>query len=225
MRKLNLFIAVLLSVFLFSSCEKNPDELTITINQTGTLSVKVVDEDKKGVSNAEVAVNYYGDKISEGLTDNDGYHTEKLIQGFYTCYVSAVLGKATYTDSKRVQIIAGENKQIELDPSANSGKGFLKIFKGGDYPDYEQIPVKNINVALVRSEDYNNLNSIDEYIAAAHFIEKTDAQGMVNILNIPANVNYRVILYNENGEMGYYGWYSVYVQRGGVFSETIQVYY
>lgn len=205
-----LFLFALLSVFLFSSCEKDPDEITVTINESGALNVKVIDNDKNNIENANINIystDYNATLLYEGITNKDGiYSTGKLLQGNYYCYATAKKNGLTYSDSKTIQIIANETKNIEINPFSNSGSLSLTI---RSY--YDDSPISNVSVYLT-SRKYDPWY-IEETMNLSIMRGKTDANGFIQFTDIPVDsYNYTVLAYNE--ATGYHNSSYVYIYRG-----------
>ena len=111
-----MFFALLALSLILVSCNK---EETVILNQSGTLTIKVVDPDGKPVAGAPVKL-YFGDYYSDGFvfdekTDASGIcNTDKLIQGNYEASVRMKIGDKDYRAYKIVQVLADKNKTVEL---------------------------------------------------------------------------------------------------------------
>ena len=80
MKKLNfLFIFYLL----LTSCDKYPDNLTVLLNQSGTVSLKVIDKNQNGVNKAKVSI------YSSILADERIYYDSTDINGI--CKIGIVV--------------------------------------------------------------------------------------------------------------------------------------
>lgn len=215
--KKQLIILLSLSI-LFFSCQK--DDINVTLNQSGTIDVKVIDNNNKGIEGAEVRIGYssYSNLIFEGETNSSGVcKTGKLLQGTYICYAETSYNKVTYSDSKTVQIIAGENKAVEINPLLNSGTALITL-----RPYYGSINVSNLNVALMPYNDYYDI-SIDKIEALAHFIGKTNTNGTVQITDVPTSIDYRVLVY-DNNKLYYSYNNSFYARRGETSNVYVEIY-
>ena len=118
-----IFFALLALSLTLVSCNK---EETVILNQSGTLTIKVVDSDGKPVAGARVGL-YEGYYYNDGLvfdkkTNASGIcNTDKLIQGTYRAYAEIKIGDKDYRANKIVQVIADKNKTIELKLSLDNG--------------------------------------------------------------------------------------------------------
>jgi len=110
-----IFFALLALSLTLVSCK---DE-TVILNQSGTLTIKVVDEEGKPVADASVRL-YTEDYYSNGAvfdkkTDASGIcNTDKLLQGTYEASVRMKIGDQEYYAYKIVQVLADKNKTVEL---------------------------------------------------------------------------------------------------------------
>lgn len=214
MKKINLFL-ILILCFVFVSCEK--DEITVNLNQSGTVEVKTVGLNNEPLVDATVKIGDDNYPLLEGKTDDKGiYKSEKLLQGHYTCYVQAVEGKVTYFDSKKVQIVTNENKKIELNPFANVGDIVVTLL---DY--YYSRPLNGtFNVALVPYNIYPV--SIEDIKSAAHFVLTTTSDGKVTFPKVPARITYQVFVFDSNRLYSTY-YNLVYAVKGETRTSEIEV--
>ena len=110
-----MFFALLALSLTLVSCK---DE-TVILNQSGTLTIKVVDTEGKPVADAPVKL-YFEDYYSDGVvfdkkTDASGIcNTDKLLQGTYEASVRMKIGDQEYYAYKIVQVLADKNKTVEL---------------------------------------------------------------------------------------------------------------
>ena len=110
-----IFFAFLALSFLFVSCK----EETVILNQSGSLTFKVVDPEGKPVADARIMLffdDYYYDEIMfDEKTNASGLcATGKLLQGTYYCEVEVTIEGKYYYIEKMVQVIAGKDKKVEL---------------------------------------------------------------------------------------------------------------
>ena len=116
---------LLLAVLMFS-CKKEDDQIndnfTVILNQSGNLSIKVIESNGNAAGDAPVRV--YS-SVPEGLiysdtTDAQGIcNIGKLLQGHYSYRVSSTINNKLYTESQNFQIIAGDSKTIIVNPFLN----------------------------------------------------------------------------------------------------------
>lgn len=228
MRKVFLFLLIPLLIL---SCNKDDDttkeNMTVLINQSGSLSVKVIGSDGLGVPGSPVRI--YSTFPEGGLIYNDTTDIQgicnvgKLLEGQYTYRLSAERDNRTYTEGMDFQIIAGDNKTLEINPFLNVGDLKIIIVDPGNYP------IAGVNVALIPHPKYSNVEYIfDELIAEAYFIEVTDAGGYVSFKGVPAgspySTDYSVMAYYDSLNYSYPDLNnSVWTYRNQERSFTIEV--
>ena len=206
--RISLSISAVLFCFLLVSCEKDPDNLTVLLNQSGTVSLKVTDDNQNGFSGAKISI-YSSiperERIFYGSTDVNGICTiGKVLQGQYMYYISAENNKKTYQSSEYFQVIAGEDKIIEVNPFLNIGDARIRIVKG-----YANEPIADVNVALIPHPNYSNETYyFQELLEEAYAIGKTNSEGWVEFQNLPAGAGgysfeYSVLVYFDSSTYDY----------------------
>jgi hypothetical protein len=191
-----LFFAVF-SMFIFSSCEKTDDQ-TVIMNNAGSLTVKVVDENNQPCTNAHVRIyGYSSEVIFEDTTNTSGvFKIGKLLYGEYKYTISVKRGNISYGDSRMFQIVAGSDKLIEVKPFMNVSKVKLAIVN-----EFSGEVVPNINVGLSPTVQYQSIYSLEDFIKSSYFIKKTDFNGEVMFDGIPVGSiyprNYRLFVFED----------------------------
>jgi|SRR5690554_499351 len=225
MRKIT-FLLVAFSLLL-ASCEKDSDNLTVLLNQSGTLSIKVVDSSQNGFKGAKVSISSSipdGERIYYDSTDINGIcDIGKVLQGQYEYYVYAEKDNKIYSYSEYFQVIAGDDKTIETNPFLNVGDARVRVV------NINSEPITNINVALIPHPNYSNVDYyFQDLIDEAYAIGKTDSEGWVEFQNLPAgskySMEYSVIAYydSENYDYPTYNNY-FYITRDSNSNFTIEV--
>lgn len=228
MRKLFLFMFILLIIF---SCKKDDDtnigNITVLINQSGSLSVKVIGNNGLGVTGSPVSIYSTipeGALIYRDTTDIQGIcNVGKLLEGQYKYHLSADNDNKTYSESMDFQVIAGETKILEINPFLNIGDLKIKIVDMGNYP----IPA--VNVALIPHSRYSNVDyTFDELTTEAYFTGVTEMDGWVKFVNVPAgspySTDYSIMAYYDSTNYSYPEWNnSLWTYRNQERSYTIQV--
>ena len=219
-----LFICVLL-VLTSVSCEKELNDITVTINESGVVDIKIIDNDKQPVLGAELQIrsSSTGYTIEDGVTDNSGkYVSAKLLQGSYSCFVSTVKDNRIYSDNATFQIIAGETKNIEINPYSNVGNGIIKLLE----IEGRQLPPLNISISPPIPElSYGGIYGIfplDDYIKSAYFTGKTDTDNKLVFPDIPVG-QYVVSIYGDEGPGRYFVFKHIYVYRAKDYSYKISI--
>ena len=183
MRKIFYLLLVGLVPFL-ASCDK---ETTYTINKSGSLTIKVVDSDGNGVDNAKIDLRLSGETLFYDSTDVSGvYKSEEMLEGIYRCYVSVTRNGLVYNSNQYVQVIAGENKRIEVNPFGNSKNITIGL---SNY--YNDAPI-SANVLICPRVNV----SLDEYKELAYFSGKT-TNGQFSVDEVPYG-SYYVVFYDDN---------------------------
>lgn len=145
--------AFLFFSFLFlASCSKYPDNLTIYLDESGTLTIQVVDNGQNGVNAAAVHIySPQGDRIFNDSTNTNGVcEIGKLLQGQYRYIVYAENDNRTYSSGEYFQVIAGDHKKIETNPFLNVGDVRVRVV------NQSLDPLADVNVALIPHPNYTN---------------------------------------------------------------------
>jgi hypothetical protein len=225
----SLSISTVLFCLLLPSCEKHPDNLTLLLDQSGIVSFKVTDDNLNGVQGAKISI-YSSipekERIYYGSTDSKGICAiGKILQGQYTYFISAINNKKTYHLRESFQVIAGEDKIIEVNPFLNIGDARVRIEKG-----YSMEPIADVYVAIIPHANYSNVTYyFQELIEEAYAIEKTNSEGWVEFQNLPAgpggySFEYSVLVYFDSSTYDYPTSNNyVYITRGVKQDFTIRV--
>jgi hypothetical protein len=223
----NKCLIFVLALGLFS-CKKDdskfPDTLTVNVNQSGTIYVKVTDNNNVSFKGAVVAVfsslsngvMIYSDSTNESGICNLG----KVLQGEYYCTVTAKSNNKYFVASKYFQVIAGEKKVIELKPFLNVATVKIKI------ENSYSVPISNVNVALIPHPNYSNVQYYyNDLLNEAYNIGVTDADGLVIFNNVPSgSMEYSILAYYDSSHYDYpSGNNMFYVYGNQVVNYTIQV--
>lgn len=193
MKKLNLLILMLTALFLFS-CEKN-DDITVSINECGSLELRIIDNEKRPVENAHITLM---DVESESILIKDEvlgiegiYKMDKILQGSYKCFISVERDGKEYVMTSYFQIFTKDNKVVEYNPFSNTGiiNVSAKISGANDITQY--------SLAIV---PYNGIitTSVDEVKENAFIIKNLNENGKLTISDIPADLSYVVYIYKDN---------------------------
>lgn len=193
-----LFIA-LVSVIMFSSCEKN-DEKIIVLNNSGTLTIKVLDENNQPCNDATVSIYSNGNLLFQDTTNTSGiFNVGKLLYGEYQYRVSAKKENRVYGDTRVVQIVAGENKVIQVNPYSYVSKVKFTVFNAYNG---EVIPDRSVGLLTYSNSGQSQLSTLEDYIKLCYFIKKTDLNGEVIFENVPVgSINstaYKTIVFEDN---------------------------
>lgn len=195
MKKINLAFLLLVSLFL-SSCAE--DDITVTINESGSLEIKLVDDEKKPLNGVELSLKEMssGSVIySETLDDSGVLKIDKVLQGSYLCSVRVMREGKEYTTFSYFQIIAKDHKQIEINPFSNSGKLSVNVTAQGTVRDFTKY------TAILLPYDQSYGVSYEQAKAYAYYIGNLDADGKIDFAAVPANKNYSLLIYNTNKDL------------------------
>ena len=178
--------------------------MTVLLNQSGTVSVKIADDNQNGFKGAIVSIyssGSAGGRIYFDSTDTRGIcAVGKVLQGQYEYYISAKKDNKTYRLRECFQVIAGENKILDLNPFSNVGT--IKVRVMNAYLETESIA--DVNVALIPHPNYNLNYSFQELIEEAYAIGKTNSEGWVEFQNMPVlDTDYSVLVYFDGGAYDY----------------------
>lgn len=153
----NSVLSTVLIALLFVSCEKNPDNITVTLNQSGTLKVKVTDGSHNGVSKARLSVfsrinDDYGRVYYDSTDVSGNLDVGKLLEGPYEFSLWVKKDNRIYYSREYFQIIAGNEKIIEVNPFLNVGNITISLVKANNEP------LSGVNVALIPHPKFSNEN-------------------------------------------------------------------
>lgn len=180
-----LIILTVFSVFLLSSCEKSDDH-TIVINNAGNLTIKVLDENNQLCTDADVRVYSEGGKLYEDTTNITGiFNVGKLLYGEYSYSISAKKENRSYGDNRFFQIVAGDDKVIQINPFDIVSKVKITIV---NYMTGQSVP--GISVGIM-PYGYSSTNlAFEDYVKLCYFIKVTDSNGQVLFDGVPAGSIY-----------------------------------
>lgn len=207
MKNLTILFLFMLAVI---SCQKDsetfPENFTVTMNESGTLSIKIIDSDGGPVEGAILSVlssipeseEIYYDTTDASGTCNIG----KVLQGQYRYYVSTEKNGMTYGEREYFQVIAGDAKYIEVNPFLNVGDISVEIV------DYYGDSIPNVNVALIPHPSYYGTSyTFQSLIDESYFVRTTDSHGWVNFKNVPAGdpytIEYSVMAFYSSNDYDY----------------------
>jgi len=218
----NSFLLTVLIALLFVSCEKNPDNITVTLNQSGTLKVKVTDDSHNAVSKAYLSIfsriNDGYTRIYNDSTDASGnLDVGKLLEGTYEYYVWVKKTNRVYSSHEYFQVIAGDKKLIEVNPFLNVGNVTVSIV------NINNVPLTGVNVALIPHPRFSNVNyTYENLMAEAYFTGAVDSKGLIRIEKIPTGQEYSILIYRTSNDFEYPNYNNtVYVMREMEKSYTI----
>lgn len=197
------------------------------MDQSGRLSIKVIDTDKNAVADAVVSVDSSipeNERIYDGTTDANGMcDVGKVLQGQYEYSVTAQRGNRTYSERKSFQVFAGDKNEIQINPFENVGGLKIKIV------NWNSEPISYVNVAIIPHPRYSN----DEYffqdlMDESYAVAKTNLEGVVEFSDLPAGTmygrEYSVLAYFDSENYAYpSGNNSQYVYRNTTRSYTVKV--
>jgi hypothetical protein len=223
--KTRFFIALALG-FIALSCTKEADDLTVTLKNSGTLSVKLVDNEGGTISDTKIRLyestaESYSYNIDELYTDNNGFvNFGEVTSGTYILIADTPkVNDIKYMPVKIVQVLTGSDKQVTINVEEYVGTANLKFV---EYVDYNYVGYSNLNVILVPYEKVNYYDSLETFIGAAEYTGVTDSEGKLSF-TIPSSRVYYLIVYDENKNYDKLNYISV--SKGEIVSDTYSVYF
>ncbi|HBX49751.1 MAG TPA: hypothetical protein DEH02_01635 [Bacteroidales bacterium] len=198
------FILIILTIFLFS-CKKEDQNININITTetSGTLLVKVLDNNSTSISGAKVAIYSYVATSSSGsiinILANDStnangeYYAGKLLEGEYSVTVQVSNNNFQYREEIDFQIIAGDSKVIQVFPIKNVGNIKILVL---NY--VTESPYSNLKVSLLKNSYYMNSTPYDYLLSQALLTETTSNDGWVAFTNVPALQSYSVLFHYDS---------------------------
>ncbi len=219
MKKLSLLF---IAAALFFSCNKQSDHLTVTLNQSGVLSVKVIDNNGNTFQGAKVSIYssipederiYYDSTDVSGICD-----VGNVLQGQYKYFVTAEKDNKIYQISESFQLISTENKTLEINPFINVGDVSVRIVNS-----YYSTPVANVNVAIIPTMSYYGYGySFEDLFNEASSITQTDENGWCKFTEMPGG-RYIVMVYTDSSNYETIS-ETIYITRDSNKEYTFRVY-
>lgn len=201
-----LFLVITMFAFVFASCDKDPDTITIVTNQGGNITIKVVNEDNTPCAHAKVgiastiddgAVIYYDSTNSEGICN-----VGKMLEGQYEYIVAAYKGKVYFEKNGAFQVIGGDTKTVEINPFTEVTKVTVKIV---DY--YYENPIPDVSVALIPHAPYYNVTyNFESLVSEAYYTGITNSDGFVSFNKVPYSSlsgEYSVMVFRDSDHWDY----------------------
>lgn len=186
-RNISLALLATTLAFILPSCEKNDDH-TIVFNNSGSLTVKVLDENNQPCNDASLTVYGGGQMLFQDTTNTTGvFNVGKLLYGEYGYSVTAKKENRTYSDNRMFQIVAGDDKVIQINPYSYVSKVKINVI---DY--WTGQPVQDISIGLLPTGSFSQGTSysFEDYIKLCYFIEVTDSNGQVIFNEVPVGSIY-----------------------------------
>jgi hypothetical protein len=208
MKHLQTLTLFILSVILFTTCQKSND-LTVTLKQSGILKIQLTDKNNNPLVGNKVklytnfAYSLSGNQQSYDLlydtktTDANGsVDFGELNQGIYVVVSEKVkVGNISYNVMKPVQLVTGNSNSLAINPEDYVGKITLKVYMSDNYSSGSYSPVSNANVVLVNYDDFVDSMTHQEILAKAAVTGQTDTHGKVVFEKAPANFDYKAYVY------------------------------
>lgn len=190
MRKIEfagLIILAVFSAFILSSCEKN-DDYKIVINNSGNLTIKVLDENNQPCTGATVRIYGEGGKLYEDTTNTTGiFNIGKLLYGEYSYSISAKKENRKYSESRIFQIVAGDDKVIQINPYSLVSKVKITVV---NYWTGQPMPDISLGLMPYESLGQGTSFSFEDYVKLCYYIKVTDSNGQVLFDEVPVGSIY-----------------------------------
>lgn len=184
------------------------DELTVTIVENGNLTLTFVDNNGNFISDAEVTLYQNETELEEVFTDENGQvNFGTLNVGPYNIEVEAEVNDRKYEFYRAVQVVAGANKQYEINVESFVGDMSVQ-FRNGNTG--ENVSFSGLNTAVVTYEDYENLSGLEALLNAAVDTQTTDDEGNALYEGLPVG-RYYVIYYKDDNFIDANG--SYYIEK------------
>lgn len=186
------------TIILFGSCQK--DEITVKLRTSGTLSVKVVDNNKQAMANEKVGLyTYYssGTTTTSSLLDkiatnsNGEVNFGELAEGSYTLVVDTPkVNGVKYLPIKPIQVLSNINKSVTINVQEYTGT--IKI----NLTNSNNNPLANYNVILIPSEKYNSSDNVNTCISKAEFRSTSNSAGQATF-QVPSSRDFVIMVYDN----------------------------
>jgi hypothetical protein len=189
---LSLFALALIA----SSCNKNND-LTVTLKQSGPLSVNVTNDAGTPLSDVKVKL-YVSDSEDPYLdainTDKNGnVNFGEVNSGSYSVVLDTPkVNGIKYMPVKEIQVVSGSKKEVKINVQEYIGTVNFTFYQD-NYPTNPAF--SGLNVILVA---YNYGSSTLAYkIQKAEYSGKTNASGKISF-KIPSSRTFQLVVYNDS---------------------------
>jgi hypothetical protein len=211
-----------------ASCKKTTN-VDVSINNSGKLSYKLLDDAGKGLPNVKVQLYdninvYYNTPVllETRTTDQNGIidFGELNPSTYQLVPDSPQVNKVKYHFSEYVQVTAGSTKQKDTKVSDYSGT--LNIIARSYYPG--NTPLRNLGVLLVPYSKYNYSNNLSSNISNADFKGVTDNNGLISF-KIPSTTSYSILLYNTSTNAYINAFSSFTVEKDANYNLPVVWYY
>ena len=234
--KITKILTITLAVlFAFSSCEKS--DITVNLKQSGKLKVQIKNKNNEAIKDLKVklysSATTSSSSVSSSMLDvkvtdeNGNVDFGELLQNTYYVVAQDVkVGTAKYYISKPVQVVTGMSDVVIINPEDFVGKLTLKVnmdnYITGSSSSY--LPVKQVNVAMIDYNDYNDTLTYQQVLSKAVITAKTDDMGSVVFDNFPAYYSFYPFVYYSDTA---YAWQTnlstIYVDIAADANRTITV--
>ena len=209
----NLKFSLLIVMAVFTACQKEKNDLTVTLKTSGALNVQLVDNTGSKFDNVKVHLYtyysspysttstsfIYGGELDTKVSDSNGNaNFGTIAEGTYYV-VTDTIQKAgqKYLISKALQVTSGDSKNMVLNPLEFIGKlkFSLEIYNNGMRDTLTRTKIK---IALVNNLDYSNNLNRSQVIKKAIAVKSFDANGRVEFDNVPSNIYYYPYVFVDN---------------------------
>jgi hypothetical protein len=189
MKKLNFFAFAVVALTLFSSCDKNEMDITLTEVQDGNVKITVKNSSGDPIVDQKVEISNYNAPLVDLKTNSAGVvEFQNMLMGNYSIIIKDVAdGTIEYNVYQPIQIITNKTKEYTITPSDYSGSATIHIV------DDLNEPFSGLNIALFKSEDMYSGNFAD-IMEIAIKEGTTDDLGDITFEKLPFN-DYGIILY------------------------------
>jgi hypothetical protein len=229
--KFSLLIAMIVGL---SACQK--DNITVSLNTAGALSVQLADSTGKTYPNVKIHLfNYspvvaksaiYHEELDVKVTDMNGTVSfGPLEPGIYNVVTDTIKkGNLNYLISKTIQVPTGESKNVVLNPFDYVGTVKLTLFIATN-GHADTLVRTQMRIALVNGSDFSGLLNRGQVLSRAVSVKSFDADGNVEFDNLPAGIGYYAYIYiNDNDTTGAWATNgSIWVTKDEPYSGEVDV--
>ncbi len=221
MKNLNLLLALMMLMGTFAACTKEAEDMTITFNESASLSLTLVDDNGDAI--ADQGVHLYssdGDLIDYQVTDENGSISYgELLTNQYSIRVKNIeLNGTVYNVVKSVQIIAGSSKKVTINPADYTASIEATFINGYDSSE----KIEGLYVYAVSSEDAVYINTIDDIKSRAFASDTTDTNGVAALENVPSDLSFRIYYTSADESFVSYATYDA-LDRGDIKKITWEI--
>jgi hypothetical protein len=212
------FLSLVFLLFVMISCQNDQlNDMTIKLDTSSKLTVKLVDSKGAAISNANVKIydrNFLSSSSSSSPSVSFGYLFSESTDGagmidfgqvasgtYFLAIDSVRVNGVKYNPILQFQINSSDDKQIVLSPeeyvtTLNLNLQKAEVAKTNNLVTYTAFSGLNVIFVPSYSFSYNSNYSIDKLISLAEAVAKSNANGVISV-KVPAYKSFVAIAFDD----------------------------